>query len=80
MQIYWGAVPFVLIQILMVALIIFFPQIVSGGLDKKVKVDLKAVTMQMQADFAAQPEEETPTGANIANDDPMKAMLEAMKK
>ena len=34
MQIYWGAVPFVLIQVIMVGLIIFFPGIVSGGLDK----------------------------------------------
>ncbi|MDR3370642.1 TRAP transporter large permease subunit [Rhodoferax sp.] len=81
MQIYWGAVPFVLIQICMVIAIIFFPDIVSGGLDKKVKIDLKAVTQQMQADFAAQPEEApADPGANQANDDPMKAMLDAMKQ
>lgn len=36
-DIYWGAVPFVLIQMLMVALIIFFPKLVS--VDKK--VDMK---------------------------------------
>jgi TRAP-type mannitol/chloroaromatic compound transport system permease large subunit len=33
-EIYWGAVPFVLIQILMVGLIIAFPGLVSGGLGK----------------------------------------------
>ncbi len=32
--IYWGAVPFVLIQVLMVGLIIAFPALVSGGLGK----------------------------------------------
>ena len=32
-DIYWGAVPFVLIQMLMVALIIAFPKIVTGNLD-----------------------------------------------
>src|SRR5499425_3500382 len=31
-QIYWGAVPFVIIQIIMVGLIIGFPDLVSGGL------------------------------------------------
>jgi TRAP-type mannitol/chloroaromatic compound transport system permease large subunit len=29
-QIYWGAIPFVLIQIIMVTLLIFFPQLVGG--------------------------------------------------
>ncbi len=79
MQIYWGAVPFVCIQIFMVCMIIFFPEIVSGGLEKEVKIDLKAAAAQMRADFAAQPDE-TPSGGNLANEDPMKAMLEAMKK
>jgi Tripartite ATP-independent periplasmic transporter, DctM component len=34
-QIYWGAVPFVLIQILMVSLVIVFPKLVTSGLDTK---------------------------------------------
>jgi tripartite ATP-independent transporter DctM subunit len=38
-QIYWGAVPFVIIQIIMVAIIILFPQLVTMGLDKQVSVD-----------------------------------------
>ena len=50
-QIYWGAVPFVLIQVFMVALIIFFPQIVSSGLDKAEKIDLDKVQMQMNKDI-----------------------------
>jgi GntP family gluconate:H+ symporter len=50
MQIYWGAVPFVIIQIVMVGLIIAFPGIVSSGLDKTQKVDLDKVQQQMQAD------------------------------
>jgi TRAP-type mannitol/chloroaromatic compound transport system permease large subunit len=57
MQIYWGAVPFVLIQIVMVGLIIFFPGIVTGGLDKDVKVDLNKVQQEMnqEAVDAAKP-------------------------
>jgi hypothetical protein len=42
MQIYWGA-PFLCIQILMVALMIAFPGIVSSGLDKAEVYDLDKV-------------------------------------
>jgi GntP family gluconate:H+ symporter len=48
MQIYWGAVPFVLIQVLMVGLIIAFPGIVSR--DKEEKVDLDKVKIEMPSD------------------------------
>jgi len=87
MQIYWGAVPFVLIQVLMVGAIIFFPGIVSSGLDKAVKIDLNKVQIQMNADFnaankAAQKLEDAagPTPAGEASDDPMKALQESMGK
>ena len=60
-QIYWGSVPFVLIQIIMVGLIITFPNLVSGGLDKKAEVNVDDVQIEMQAD--------TPK----AEDDPMAA-------
>jgi TRAP-type mannitol/chloroaromatic compound transport system permease large subunit len=48
MQIYWGAVPFVVIQVIMVGLIIAFPGLVSGGLDKAAKVDMQQVTRDLQ--------------------------------
>ncbi len=47
MQIYKGAIPFVLIQLVMVGVLIAFPGIVTGALDKKQKVDLDAVGTQM---------------------------------
>jgi hypothetical protein len=47
MQIYWGAVPFVVIQLIMVGLIIAFPGIVSSGLDKAEKMDLDAIGAEM---------------------------------
>jgi GntP family gluconate:H+ symporter len=49
MQIYWGAIPFVIIQIIMVSLIIAFPGIVSSGLDKTAAVDLDKVGAEMMA-------------------------------
>lgn len=50
-QIYWGAVPFVIIQIIMVGLIIAFPGIVSRDVEKK--VDLDKVKIEMPTDLPA---------------------------
>jgi GntP family gluconate:H+ symporter len=55
MQIYWGAVPFVLIQVVMVSLIIAFPAIVTGGLDKTQKIDLNKVMQEMNKDLQGPP-------------------------
>jgi TRAP-type mannitol/chloroaromatic compound transport system permease large subunit len=54
-QIYWGAVPFVCIQIVMVGLIIAFPQLVSGGLVKEETIDADKAfqELRMQEDKEA---------------------------
>jgi TRAP-type mannitol/chloroaromatic compound transport system permease large subunit len=46
-QIYWGAVPFVLIQVVMVALVIAFPQLVLGGLTKGTGVDPSKIQIEI---------------------------------
>jgi tripartite ATP-independent transporter DctM subunit len=46
-QIYWGAVPFVLLQTLMVALVITFPDLVGGGLKKKAAVDTDTIEIMV---------------------------------
>jgi tripartite ATP-independent transporter DctM subunit len=48
-QIYWGAVPFVLIQVVMVGMIITFPDLVSGGLGKKAQLDTTNIKIEIQA-------------------------------
>jgi TRAP-type mannitol/chloroaromatic compound transport system permease large subunit len=53
-QIYWGAVPFVLIQVIMVGLIIAFPKIVSGNLDKPQVENMDKVMQEMQQDLKEQ--------------------------
>ena len=88
MQIYWGAVPYVCIQVIMVGLIIAFPGIVSSGLDKKEVVDMDKITLEMQADMPAEeaqaPEADAsaPAGEEVKPDenDPMKAMQDSMDK
>jgi GntP family gluconate:H+ symporter len=66
MQIYWGAIPFVVIQIIMVGLIIAFPGIVSSGLDKVEKLDMDKITTQMQNSTAAPPEADASAAAGSA--------------
>jgi GntP family gluconate:H+ symporter len=85
MQIYWGAVPFVIIQIVMVGLIIAFPGIVSSGLDKTEKIDLDKVILQVQEEpVQAEPAPgsiaETAAEKKRSDDDPMKALQDAMAK
>ncbi|WP_423456134.1 TRAP transporter large permease [Ottowia sp. VDI28] len=47
MQIYKGAIPFLLMQLIMVGILIAFPTLVTGSLDKKVEVNMEAVGAQM---------------------------------
>jgi hypothetical protein len=48
-QIYWGAVPFVFIQIIMVIIVISFPQLVDAGRDKGQKINLDDVKIEIPA-------------------------------
>ena len=85
-QIYWGAIPFLCIQILMVALVITFPGIVSSGLDKAEVYDLDKVRLEMEANMPAPMEQADPTAgmpgseAPAAEDDPLKAMQESLSQ
>jgi tripartite ATP-independent transporter DctM subunit len=46
-QIYWGAVPFVCIQVIMVALVIAFPEMVTIGLDRGSGVDPSTIQIEL---------------------------------
>ncbi|MCK2089498.1 TRAP transporter large permease subunit [Thauera aromatica] len=46
-DIYRGSIVFVLIQLFMVALVIAFPQLVTGGLDEKAAVDLDTIQIEL---------------------------------
>ncbi|MBS0507311.1 MAG: TRAP transporter large permease subunit [Proteobacteria bacterium] len=47
MQIYKGAIPFLILQLTMVGILIAFPGLVTSHLDKKLDVDMNAVGTQM---------------------------------
>ena len=86
-QIYWGAVPFVLIQIIMVALVIVFPGMVTSGLDKKIVIDTDKVQIEvpmeaptMDGDPGAASGETDKDGARPEDEDPAKALERALGK
>jgi TRAP-type mannitol/chloroaromatic compound transport system permease large subunit len=88
-EIYWGAVPFVIIQVLMVAMIIAFPALVSSGLSKEPKLDADKLLQQMEVqprsssadiDKATAGSAAASEAAGEKADDPMKGLLESMKR
>ncbi len=93
-QIYWGAVPFVVIQLIMVSLIIAFPGLVSSGLVKEKTIDADKAFQEMRVQDA-QTEAADPAGLppalvipgtsasepaeNNGDDDAMNALQDAIK-
>ena len=68
-DIYWGAIPWVCMQILLVVVVIFVPQTVTVFLDKEVAVDLDKVQIEMPVDVENE-------GANV---DAQKSIEEAFQ-
>ena len=91
MQIYWGAVPFVVIQVIMVALIIAFPKLGSSSASTTA-IDVTNMRIEMPTDtstpdkpadindlFKTKPD--APAGGESKpDDDPTKAVLESMQR
>ena len=74
-QIYWGAVPFVVIQVVMVAIVIIFPGLVTSNLEHN-KVDPSKVQIEIPQDDEEQrrreeavPDFGTPGGEKSDSDD-----------
>jgi tripartite ATP-independent transporter DctM subunit len=59
-QIYWGAVPFVVIQVIMVTIVIAFPGLVTGGLTKSA-VDPSTIEIQIETPDYQKEAPEMPT-------------------
>jgi GntP family gluconate:H+ symporter len=85
-QIYWGAVPFVVIQIIMVALIIAFPGIVSRDTGKAAEGNLDLLQQQIDSGRSKEEAKPAPTLQPAAGDkdkpadaaeDPMEAIRRA---
>ena len=101
-QIYKGSIAFILLQLTMVAAVIAFPGLVTGGIQKGETVDADKILQQMQEEqqkeqassdpaaagasapagtsSEAAPSAEPQAEETAAEDDPMKALQDAMKE
>ena len=73
-QIYWGAVPFVLIQILMIALVISFPQMVMVYKAKEKTFDINKIQIIVPPDESAPGNQPTEANPNVEQDEAQKAL------
>jgi GntP family gluconate:H+ symporter len=90
-QIYWGAVPFVVIQVIMVGLVIAFPGLVTGALDKQEKFDLDKIQIELPGDVQTTPEplqipapestdEKNSDQSQSEQEDPAAAIMRALER
>jgi len=89
-QIYWGAVPFVIIQVIMVGLIIAFPGIVSRDVEQKYDLDkikievpteLPGATPELKPEaLPGMPGASAPAGSDAAADEEQKKIDELFNK
>jgi len=95
-QIYKGSIAFIILQLMMVAVVIAFPNLVTGGIGKVEQIDAdKALQLMMAPEPEAAASEPTAAGSepsqgasgpaggenpSAAEEDPMKALEESMKK
>ena len=89
-QIYWGAVPFVLIQIVMVGLIIAFPGLVTAGLGHQRQIDVDKVQIVAPPDddsyqsiappsFGDSAAASAPAASGAAEEDPAAAVMRSLQ-
>jgi TRAP-type mannitol/chloroaromatic compound transport system permease large subunit len=82
-QIYKGSIAFIVLQLIMVGVVIAYPTLVTGGIDQGVNIDADKVLQEMV--MPEKPALETPqmpgsSSAPAAEEDPMKAIQDALKK
>ena len=83
-QIYWGAIPFVLIQIIMVGLIIAFPAIVSydkpsAASTSGPQIDIQKMLQEDSAQTPGTPDSSTQPPDESSDEDLMKSLREGTK-
>ena len=95
-QIYKGSIAFIILQLMMVTAVIAYPELVSGGIEKVEKIDADKALEGMGLPTQEEAAEAAQSGAAAASaaeggasgsedgkpadDDPMKALEESMKK
>jgi TRAP-type mannitol/chloroaromatic compound transport system permease large subunit len=80
-QIYKGSIAFIVLQLIMVAVVVMNPGLVSGGLDKGPKIDADAALQELRDEGreAMKSRAEDAKREERDADDPMKGLLDALK-
>lgn len=81
-EIYKGSIAFIVLQLIMVACIIAFPSLVTGGIQEGVKIDADAALEQMlerEGESQDQEDDLLPKEEVMQDDDPAKALEAEMK-
>ena len=87
-DIYLGAIPWVVMQLMLVAVVIFWPESVTYWLDKEAVVDVDNIQIDMPLDLSAPtddaasavPEDGLPVPEVLPEEDPNKAVNDALQK
>ncbi|HEX7887993.1 MAG TPA: TRAP transporter large permease subunit [Ramlibacter sp.] len=70
-DIYLGSIPWVIMQLMLVAVVIFIPQSVTAFLDKEVAVDLDKVKIEAPPEFGPGPDGNDPLAPPAQGTDPL---------
>ena len=75
-DIYWGAIPWVVLQVMLVAILVFWPGLVTNFLDKEKVIDTTKIHIEVPIDS---PRKDATTDKGAEDDDPTKALERAMR-
>ncbi len=77
MEIYKGSIAFIILQLIMVVVVIAFPDLVTGGIEQKDSLNSEQILNQLEMPAQEEdPSESSEEGDKPNEDDPMKALLE----
>ena len=79
-DIYWGAVPWVFMQLLLVAILIFWPGLVTGFVDKPVTIDPAKIEIQLRSEDAVKSVAEPPAESTGSSNDEAAAIERMLKE
>ena len=79
-EIYKGSIAFICLQLTMLVMVIVFPVLVTGGIEKTVTLSNEEIMKQLEGPNATQLSAPTDAKPESKTDDPMKDLLDSMAK
>ena len=79
-EIYKGSIAFICLQLTMLVMVIVFPVLVTGGIEKTVTLSNEEIMKQLEGPSATQLSAPTDVKPESKTDDPMKDLLDSMEK